>query len=1338
MKTRFALSICMMACLGGLVALSGETTAANTGNVILDETAYWRAYLVCRPPYIDGELMKEKGEELLGKKHLERLQKRVLKGKKSAKLGDDGWLERVLYSFGRGDGRSASYYFGILAHVKTSPPPADWMKTDFDDSDWTRQREPYGMGRASVNWWGGATRPSIQYGCFRSSFPVSDPARVGELKLEIVYRGGARVFLNGTEIARGHLPEGELPPEDETPGDAYPQEAYVPPDGEYTINYGKPRKGQLFSAAELNGNWDDIATKDPKAKLRRYRGGMDINLSRKCWDVLQSNRNRTLTASIPAKLVRKGNNVLAVELRASRVHPVKLKATGGTFAHNKIISVRLMGGTKDVPGCKKRPSGVQVWVEDIHHRFYSREFHPPGMQTRTARVIGGKNGAYAIQAAIGSDRELKGLKVEVTDLSGANGAAIPASSASVLYGIPHPSSMLIELGEYKSEHGRFGMWGNEAISIVHRHARLQAGSANNRKAQEQELKAIQFFDHLAPRAPVAIPADSCHPFWVSLKIPKSAAPGRYQGKIRVSAEGLDPVDLPLIADVVDWRVPDPSEFTTFMAFEQSAYGVAKQYGVEVWSEKHFKLIERSLELMGRIGNDWVNIPVLAFTEYGNGKDSPIRISRKTDGTYAFDYTIMDRYLDLVIKHTGKPSVIDFVVNHPGAHGSGPIVPPLEVNIQDEASGKWELVKVGHEMPMNERRAFWKALAASLWQHMMSKGLENSMYWGLPWDGVADSGLVGLLKEFAPQVTWARLSHGYAPDKTYTAAGTLFGHTFNLKSRKGWKREQLHLLYPRNQGSVITCFGTASPFTWRLLIDRALVAGTRGICRMGGDYWKRMWLKGFKGRMWMPGLPTMFCLWPGPDGAETSARFEILREGLQEGELRVYLEQAEEKIQDEKLKAKITSTLARHSHDTMIMSPREPYVKLAEYSSGWRTRSRRLYELAAEVARSVALDLDKRILRVSIPARGKASAELKLRNWVNEERSWKLSTDQAWIMPATTEGSAVPGQNGLRIDFVAAELEPEKPVKGELKFTDVGSDRTEALAVEATVGKVFTLRASSNVVNVAPGGKAQRSYTLANLSGKPLEWSVKPSAAWLGAKPTAGKLPPGTQEEVVIEAAPPGQERSRQEAKLAFTEAGGATNEISVVAHVVPAYEAPEGRPKGEGVDLQTLPAKRVTSILYSNGRSYKGRLPRFWQPRANRKFTIGKEKAEFQKGFYGDAPFKVTYSIEGLKAAAFAVEVGAQSYASFPPHVFWAHSIRLQYEIEVDGALKAQSGLMSVVDAPRLLVVKGLDAAKTLTLKVRGANDAKVNRIASWANPVLYVTGKPSPMAPNGEKDKDK
>ena len=56
-----------------------------------------------------------------------------------------------------------------------------------------------------------------------------------------------------------------------------------------------------------------------------------------------------------------------------------------------------------------------------------------------------------------------------------------------------------------------------------------------------------------------------------------------------------------------------------------------------WSDAHFKLLEKTFAALARVHNGWLNIPVLMNTEFGNREDSPLLITHKKDGSYAFDF-----------------------------------------------------------------------------------------------------------------------------------------------------------------------------------------------------------------------------------------------------------------------------------------------------------------------------------------------------------------------------------------------------------------------------------------------------------------------------------------------------------------------------------------------------------------------------------------------------------------------------------------------------------------------------------------------------------------------------
>ena len=92
----------------------------------------------------------------------------------------------------------------------------------------------------------------------------------------------------------------------------------------------------------------------------------------------------------------------------------------------------------------------------------------------------------------------------------------------------------------------------------------------------------------------------------------------------------------------------------------------------------------------------------------------------------------------------------------------------------------------------------------------------------------------------------------------------------------------HLAIPRIDSSVCSLTTASHPFGYRVLVDHALALGRCGFVRVGADEWACGHYDGMKIPTWIVGMPVLFTLWPGPEGAHSSARFECLIEGIQEG------------------------------------------------------------------------------------------------------------------------------------------------------------------------------------------------------------------------------------------------------------------------------------------------------------------------------------------------------------------------------------------------------------------------------------------------------------------------
>jgi len=1354
-----------------------RTAPASDKTLVLNNDGYFRVHYEFGLMRIQPGALKAEGEKLLGAGGMARLRRQTQGHLKDRKIDWKAvdWRDRARVHFRRtqlGDDTRA------VEMIPTIPPPGDWAKTGFDDGTWLRQR----LGRLPT------MRYSMESYDFsslmirarrcRTYFLVPDPSKVKALTLDLTYRGGARVLVNGTEVARGHMPKGDLAAD--APADPYPRAAYVVLEGE-----GPQPRGGCFG--DIRGDWEHAPSGTRRRReWTKYRlNSMQHGIGEAGWRRLQSLRDRRLTGvKIPAKLLKAGRNVLAIEIRGSDYHPQILPGAGGarrenwgvgggtdnnTWDHCRLLSVTLRCPSGAVPPAIRRPAGVSAWAEDMHTRVFNRDFNPPGWPEGTLRVVGAQNGSFSAMAVVGTDRALSGLTASASALAGPGGVKIPASGVAVSYLKGRSILQLYQLG-----HGRcLGLHSWNCPMAAGAVARYGVYLANpprdgnaRRRAEAELLETFKFFDQVSADAPKTVPADTCQPIWLTVKVPAGAAPGKYSGALTVRADGVKPMTLPVAVEVVGWRLPDPLNFQTIVESEQSPYGVHKAYKdrfatrpaaaarttqpagkpipMALWSEKHWELIEASFKQLGRFGADWHFVPVLLNSEFGNrGDSSMIRWVRGADGTLSFDYRVMDRYLDLAIKYCGRPRVVCFGIMHGVGSSTN------AVKIFDAVTGKEQIVDVGPGA-VATRRPLWRAFATSLRQHMRRRGLEKAMYWGHAFDRVYDPDMVKMMAEFTPGIYWAAGAHARRPDSTFRAVARTYGSDMTDRSMKGWKNPFIHLVMPRSNGSVICVEGTSTPFTYRVLCDRAIYCGFNGIGRMGADYFNVAWFDGFRGGEYLlVGRSCIQTLWPGAGGADSSARNEAMLEGVQEAEARIFMEHAiDRNLLPAALASEAQRALDDHFRRTLYIPGGTAGLTMMEYTGDWQGRSRRLFATAGKVAAAVGMDVaetdigtekidvvfygQKRAAAarqgVPLPADGTARVAVTIRNWTAKTRRWTAATTQPWIRPAKTRG-AVAGAQELPVTLDGADLKPGQTVKGKLTITDAAGGRSYPVEITARIVKPFEMVIGQAVFNVAVGKSASRDYLVVNRTASPQSWQMNAAAPWVTAKPASGKLPAGGSVFVTVAAAPPDKADAIHATAVTLTAMGGAVKQaFDLKTFVYRPYAAPAGRPKGAPVPLASVDKKffvRHRSIGWFRAKEiYRaptiGKTLNVWH--GHKPAVIGAKT--YAVALWAKPAHETVYRLAGSGFTAFSAEVGWNAMVARGGSAGRGHqAVRLFFEIHVDGKVVASSGPVAATDGPRLLVATGLDRAKEIRLVTRTDQDKDPDRdfcYANWGEPTFH------------------
>jgi len=412
------------------------------------------------------------------------------------------------------------------------------------------------------------------------------------------------------------------------------------------------------------------------------------------------------------------------------------------------------------------------------------------------------------------------------------------------------------------------------------------------------------------------------PVWVSVKIPKEAGAGEYRGMVTVRASGRS-VEVPVEVRVLGWRLPDPGEYRTWVELVQSPDTLAVEYNVPLWSEKHWEMIGRSFELIRPTGSGVVYVPAIAHTNLGNA-ESMIRWIEKGDGTYGWDFSVMERYLDVAQEKLGKVKMVVVQVwdvymktERQKRFEDFKMMGCPQVTKYDSTTGKTENVVLP---PLSDgaSRQIWGGLLGEVRQRLRRRGLEKAMMLGMFCDMQPSREDVEFFASVAPGVPWVQQGHGFVTklygvaDVGYNASvwgGLGFADGCRqtnqasapfTKSAYGWSRPTLNVVYERN-----TALDSYPPTRWFWFPMTGVTGEFRGIGRIGADLWKAVRNREGRRAGYVPerfpegywggtSISLTICnpvLCPGPEGPEATVRLMALVEGVELCEARIAIEEA---------------------------------------------------------------------------------------------------------------------------------------------------------------------------------------------------------------------------------------------------------------------------------------------------------------------------------------------------------------------------------------------------------------------------------------------------------------
>lgn len=483
------------------------------------------------------------------------------------------------------------------------------------------------------------------------------------------------------------------------------------------------------------------------------------------------------------------------------------------------------------------------------------------------------------QAVVSSEEELKDVRLSVSDLR--NGKSLIGAENIRLQFVSYVVSDLLDTTKYG-----------------------QCGSREDKSKWGEVLVA----DVLDINDSMTVPAGRKQPVWMTVSVPSDARPGKYSGKLTITSSNAKARSLNVELTVADHVLPPARDWAFHLDLWQNPYSVARYGNVPLWSEAHFEAMRPVMRMLAEAGQKSVTATIMSRPWNGQTEDafgSMVTKIRRIDGTWLYDYTIFDRWVEFMFS-IGIDRQINCYSMIPWA---------LQFDYIDQATSSPATFQAapGSE----EYNEYWGAFIADFARHLKAKGwFEKTMIAMDERPLESMQAVLGLIRKVEPAFKIS-LAGNYHEPVIYDIVD--FSETFSGKqefpeSAKA-KRKELGLTT-----TIYTCCAEAHPNMFVISDpDEAAWLGWfaqaenyDGYLRWAYNSWTLDPLTDTRFRTWPAG--DCFVVYPGGRG---SVRFSKLTEGIQDFEKVRILRAQWQKTGNEAKLGQLTGILKSFTSETVL-------------------------------------------------------------------------------------------------------------------------------------------------------------------------------------------------------------------------------------------------------------------------------------------------------------------------------------------------------------------------------------------------------------------------------------
>ena len=400
-------------------------------------------------------------------------------------------------------------------------------------------------------------------------------------------------------------------------------------------------------------------------------------------------------------------------------------------------------------------------------------------------------------------------------------------------------------------------------------------------------------DRITGTNPTVVDGDSVRGLWLTVQVPRDAKAGTYKGYVELDVNGKA-TKYSYTVKVLDRTLPAPAEWAFHLDLWQNPYAIARVHNVELWSKEHFDVLRPYMLKLASAGQKAITATLIDRPWDGQTFDpfgSMVTWIKKADGTWLYDFTIFDRWVEFMMSCGINKEITCFSM----------IPWKLSFRYYDQATHSHKHINCA---PGDEAYAqFWGGMLSAFAAHLKEKGWFDKTFISMDERSLQQmQAAIKVIKDHAPGLKISMAGNYHAEIEA-----DIFDYCLDIFAYGAYTPELI--AKRRAQGKVstyYTCCSAEYPnlFTFSAPADaefialEALAKDLDGYLRWAYNSWTIV-----------PEEDSRFTAWPAGDTyviypfSISSVRWERLVQGIQQFEkYKILLAEAEAKGNTSRVKA----------------------------------------------------------------------------------------------------------------------------------------------------------------------------------------------------------------------------------------------------------------------------------------------------------------------------------------------------------------------------------------------------------------------------------------------------